>query len=82
MLKQKHLPCYIQLSGVSNESPCMESHSDVVTQTQPLSSRTVGTQTNLSTHTIGSLQEECQKLQNEKLQLERAVCMMNLTEET
>ena len=72
----------LQLSGVSNESPCIESHSDVATQTQPLSSRTAGTQTDLSTHTIGSLQEECQKLQNDKLQLERAVCMMKLTEET
>ena len=72
----------LQLSGISNESPCIESHSDVATQTQPLSSRTVGTRTDLSIHTIGSLQEEFQKLQNEKLQLERAVCMKKLIEET
>ena len=72
----------LQLSGVSNESLCIDSHSDVATQTQPLSSRTVGMQTDFSAYTIGSLQEECQKLQNEKLQLEKAICMMKLTEET
>lgn len=60
-------------------------HVSEAIHTEPVPSRAVhhvGTQTDLSAHAILGIEEECQILRNEKSQLERALRLTKLTEET